>query len=260
MILILAFVFGAIIGSFLNVVSLRFNTGTGLNGRSKCMSCGKQLTWTELIPVVSFLAQRGKCRKCKAKVSWQYPLIEFLAGAVFVALFWKFPPDTYAHAASTFLYIIATCLLLVIAAYDQKHKIIPDKFVYAFDALALVSVFVGGVSLIHSPHLWTLAAGPIIALPFAFLWAVSRGKWMGFGDAKLALGIGWFLGLNGGANALIWAFWIGAAVGIAWMFAINRRWKGGMEIPFGPFLILGMYAVLLFGLQAIDFRLLQALF
>ncbi|MDE1975432.1 MAG: prepilin peptidase [Patescibacteria group bacterium] len=258
--LILAFCFGAVIGSFLNVVSLRFNTGVGVGGRSKCMSCGKQLSWTELVPIASFLAQRGRCRKCKTRLSWQYPLVEFLAGAVFVLIFYKFPPDTYAHAATTAIYIVSSCLLLVIAAYDMKHKIIPDKFVYAFDALALVGVFVGGASVIHGPHMWTLAAGPVLALPFALIWLASKGAWMGLGDAKLTLGIGWLLGMNGGANAVIWAFWIGAAISIAWMLAAYKRFKGGIEVPFGPYLILGLYIVLFFGWQVIDLRVLAAVF
>ena len=257
--LILAFVFGAVIGSFLNVVSLRFNTGKGLDGRSMCMSCGKTLTWIELIPIVSFVAQKGKCLKCRSKISWQYPLLEFVAGIIFASIFFAYPPTSAVAALTTAIYLLESCLLLVIAAYDIKHKIIPDRFSYAFSAIALASVFVGGSSWIHAPHLWTLLAGPILALPFALLWAVSKGDWMGFGDAKLTLGIGWLLGLNGGANAVILAFWIGAAISLIWMFATYGRFKSRLEIPFGPYLILGLYAVLLFHAQVLDFRLLAGL-
>lgn len=258
--LILTFIFGSIIGSFLNVVSLRFNTGMGVNGRSKCMSCGKTLTWIELIPILSFLAQKGACRKCMSKISWQYPLVEFLAGAIFVLIFFKFPPMDTLSALTTAIYIVESCILIVITVYDIKHKIIPDPLVWTFNAIALLRVFVGGASFIHGPHLWTLLAGPILALPFALIWLVSKGRWMGLGDAKLTLGIGWLLGLNGGANALILAFWIGAAMSLIWMFVVHKRFKGKTEIPFGPYLILGLYLVLLFGIQAIDFRILQALF
>src|SRR5574343_2050011 len=115
--LILSFVFGAIVGSFLNVVSLRFNTGVGLGGRSKCMSCGTGLTWKELVPIFSFLFQRGACKKCKSKISWQYPLVEFVAGVIFVLIFIIFPPTSYVAGLQTLLYIIATCLLLVISVY-----------------------------------------------------------------------------------------------------------------------------------------------
>ncbi|MFA6432941.1 MAG: prepilin peptidase [Candidatus Paceibacterota bacterium] len=258
--LVLSFIFGTIIGSFLNVVALRFNTGTGLSGRSKCMSCGRSLTWVELIPIFSFLLQRGACRKCKSKISWQYPLVEFVAGAIFVLIFFKFPPTSTLAAITTLIYLVETCILIAISIYDIKHKIIPDSFVYTFDAIALASVFVGGASWLHAPHLATLLAGPILALPFALFWLVSRGKWMGLGDAKLTLGIGWLLGLNGGANALIWAVWIGAALGLIWMFAKMGRFKRGTEIPFGPYIIVGFYLVLLFGFQAIDLRMLEFVF
>lgn len=258
--LILAFCFGAVIGSFLNVVSLRFNTGAGLGGRSKCMACGKKLAWPELVPIASFLFQKGKCRKCKARISWQYPTLEFLAGAAFVLILYKFPPNSSAHAAAAAMYLVETCLLMVIAAYDWKHKIIPDGFVYAFGAAALAGTFVGGPSLVHWPHLWTLAAGPVLAAPFALVWLLSNGRWIGLGDAKLTLGIGWLLGLNGGANAVIWAVWIGAAFSLAWMFVAYGRFKTRTEVPLGPYLILGLYLVLLFGWQAVDFRALAAVF
>src|SRR6185369_2783346 len=92
LILVVCFIFGTIVGSFLNVLALRFNTGMGIRGRSKCMSCSKTLTWVELIPIVSFALQRGACRSCRTKISWQYPLVEFLAGALFVLIFLLYPP------------------------------------------------------------------------------------------------------------------------------------------------------------------------
>ena len=194
--LILSFVFGTIVGSFLNVVSLRFNTGVGVNGRSKCMSCGNQLTWKELIPLLSFAYQKGSCKKCKSKISWQYPLVEFGAGVVFVMIFLTFPPLTFFSAVTTAIYIIATCLLIVISVYDIKHKIIPDSFVYSFALLSLVNLCVGGTSWSHVPSIAAFVAGPALALPFALIWLISKGTWMGLGDAKLVLGIGWFLGIS----------------------------------------------------------------
>lgn len=258
--LILSFVFGAIVGSFLNVVSLRFNTGMGLGGRSKCMSCGKMLSWKELVPIASFLWQKGACKKCKSKISWQYPLVELMGGVIFLLIFLKYPPISGPEAATTLIYLITACLLVVIAAYDAKHKIIPDKFVWVFNAIALASVFVGGHTWVHMPYLWTLLAGPLAALPFALLWAVSKGKWMGLGDAKLSLGIGWLLGLSGAVNALILAFWIAAAMSILWMLITRKRIKRGAEIPFGPYLILGFYLVLIFGITVIDVHTLVELF
>lgn len=244
---------GAIIGSFLNVVALRLRTGVGVRGRSMCMSCGKALAWYELVPVASFVAQRGRCRGCRARISWQYPLVE--AG---VALSFALAYARYGLGWELLLVLAAISVLVVITVYDARHKIIPDGCVWLFDALTLALALT--VHLPAGPHLWTILAGPLLAAPFALLWLVSRGRWIGLGDAKLLLGIGWLLGLNGGANAVILACWTGAAVGIVWMFAKHHGWKRGAEIPFGPFLILGTLLVLLFGLHVVDFRVLGLLF
>lgn len=252
--LFFAFVLGAIIGSFLNVVVLRWNTGLGLKGRSKCMTCARQLGWQELIPIFSFIFLLGKCRSCKNSISWQYPLVELATGLLFAAIFIKFPPVWSLEIVATIIYLFITCLLVVITVYDIKHKIIPDSFVYAFDILALAMVFIGGPAFFHAPHIWTILAGPLLALPFALLWLISEGKWIGLGDAKLVLGLGWLLGLHAEINAVVISFWVGAAVSIVWMLITYGRFKKGLEIPFGPFLILAAYLVLLFGLNVIDLR------
>lgn len=257
---IISFVLGAVIGSFLNVVALRIRTGVGLGGRSKCMSCGKTLYWQELIPVLSFVFLSGKCRGCKAQISWQYPVVELLTGFLFVFILSVFPPASYLALVMTLIHLVVACILVVIAVYDVRHKIIPDSLVYAFDILALLTVFMSSQSWFTAPHVWTILAGPILALPFALLWAVSNGRWIGLGDSKLVLGIGWLLGLNAGANAVILAFWIGAAVSVIWLLATMKGFRKGTEIPFGPFLILGFYLVLLSGLEVIDFRILGTLF
>lgn len=250
--LVLSFIFGTVVGSFLNVVSLRFNTGFTVGGRSMCMSCGKTLTWRELVPILSFAAQRGSCKKCKSKISVQYPLVEFIAGAIFVLIFTVFPPTTLLSAFSTLLYTFVSCILVVIAVYDIKHKIIPDEFVYVFILASLVGLLVGGSSWLHLPSITAFVAGPLLALPFAAIWLVSKGTWMGLGDAKLVLGIGWLLGISAGINAIILAFWIAAVISVAWLFITYRRFKPRTEIPFGPYLILGMYLVLIFKFQVID--------
>lgn len=257
--LILSFIFGTAIGSFLNVISLRFNTGTGIRGRSKCMSCGNILTWKELIPIFSFIWLKRSCSKCRSKISWQYPLVEFTAGAVFVLIFFVFPPVTLLASFTTLVYLLATCLLLVIAIYDIKHKIIPDDFVYVFILLSLLNLVVGGYQWLHMPTISALVSGPLLALPFAFLSFVSRETWMGWGDSKLVLGIGWFLGISGGVNAIILAFWIATVISVVWLFVTYKKFKPKTQIPFGPYLILGMYLVLLFDIRVIDMSMLKQL-
>ncbi len=223
-----------------------------LNGRSKCFSCGKNLLWYELIPIFSFLFQKGKCKKCKSKISWQYPIIEILAGLMFLMIFYVFPPTTFANSIQTLFYIFITCILLVITIYDIRHKIIPDALSYTFSTLALLHLFISPDLSIVIPSWLSLLSGPILALPFILLWLISKGKWMGLGDGKIVFGIGWLLGFNLAISAIILAFWIGSVISIVWMYIVFKKIKSKYEIPFGPYLILGMYLVLLFGIQVID--------
>ena len=239
---IIVFVLGLIIGSFLNVVILRYNTGRTLSGRSGCLTCGKKLNWSELLPVVSFIWQRGRCRGCRSKISWQYPLVELLTGLLFALIYWHLAGQ---WPEIIFYWLIAS-LLIIITVYDFKHQIIPDKFVFIFILLALLKLnIVGGLAT---------------ALPLFFLWAASRGRWLGFGDVKLALGIGLLLDWQFGLSALALAFWLGAFVGlflIAWgKTQLWRRWKSytmKSEVPFAPFLILGFWLVFFLSINVLVF-------
>ncbi len=241
--LLFSFILGTIIGSFLNVVAYRYNTGMTLGGRSKCFSCNKTLTWIELFPIFSFIAQRGACKTCKSRISWQYPLVELISGILFILVFYYFPPVSLEASVDTLYYLIITSLLIVITVYDIKHKIIPDLLVYTFASLALIHIYYIGITPSH------LLAGPILALPFALIWLLSKGKWMGLGDAKLILGIGWVLGLFPGLSAITLAFWIGAVVSVIWMLIVLKKFRSNYEIPFGPYLIIGMYIVLFFHIE-----------
>ncbi|MCR4274959.1 MAG: prepilin peptidase [Candidatus Campbellbacteria bacterium] len=259
------FCLGAIVGSFLNVVILRYNTGRTIAGRSGCAQCGAQLRWFELLPIGSFLIQKGKCRTCGSSISWQYPLVELLTAILFVLNYYRFGIENL----TTFVFsLVIWALLVVILVYDMRHKIIPDAFVYAFIAFSFIALFLPahtGESF-ASPSLNILLAGPLIALPFAFLWLVSGGRWMGFGDAKLALGIGWVLGITGGLSALFFAFWIGAVVSIVLVCVdyaqyahacalseVHGRFTMKSEVPFAPFLILGFAIVFFFNINLVAY-------
>ena len=260
---IIFFFFGTIIGSFLNVVLYRFNTGKTLMGRSKCFSCKRELSPIDLVPVLSYLVFRGKCRTCKSKISAQYPLVEIGTGILFALTYYYFSAIALVHPtvfATQFVYtLIIMSILMLITVYDMKHKIIPDSFVFTFIGLSFLTLFLGfdsfGALTMRLPTFLELASGFILAFPFYFLWLVSDGKWMGFGDAKLALGFGWFLGLGKGATAIVFGFWIGAAVSILLLLlgkvshAYQYKKLLGFkvphismksEVPFAPFLILGL--------------------
>ncbi len=258
-ILIFVFIFllGTIIGSFLNVVIYRFNTGrTIVKGRSICMTCNRTLRWYELIPILSYVMQSGKCLRCKEVISHQYPIVEFVTGLVFVLIAYHFLPAlyfvplSYLFLVTYFVFIFS--ILIVISVYDIRHKVIPDKLVLVFIIASFLSIFINHMSVgqlfIH-PNLSYILAGPILASPFALLWLLSRGKWMGLGDAKLMLGIGWMLGLSLGIASIILSFWIGAVISLLVMFASKKKINMKSEIPFAPFLIIGALIVFLFSLD-----------
>jgi leader peptidase (prepilin peptidase)/N-methyltransferase len=251
--IIYLFVLGLLIGSFLNVVILRYNTGKSLSGRSGCFSCRHALGWYELVPVLSFLVLSGRCRHCGSKISRQYIGVELSTGILFALSAWRFYPDI---SASVFACLLSA-VLVVIVAYDLKHQIIPDLPAYLFIVLAILSpIFfrldAGLTTGLGTMVLKGLGAGLLYFLIFASIWYFSGGHWMGFGDAKLAFGIGALLGFFGGFNALVLAFWTGALVGLALIglsrLKLARRYSIKSEVPFAPFLALGLVIYLFFGL------------
>lgn len=272
------FLFGIAVGSFVNVLTLRYHTGRGLLGRSACFSCGHNIPWYDLIPVVSFLLLRGRCRFCKAKLSIQYPLVELASGLLFLALSLKFfssdllfqaqvPPFSTLYLLLTTYFLIFP-LLLAIFVYDLRHKIIPDALVWLFAGLSFLHASLGAAGFLGDGTSSAILAGPVLAAPFAFLWVFSRGWWIGLGDAKLSLGIGWLLGLEGGASAIILGIWIGAAVSLllilagkisdrfprhAGLFSFASGLTMKSEIPLGPFLILGTLIIFFTKLSVFSF-------
>src|SRR3989344_5580086 len=208
---VFVFLFGAVVGSFLNVVILRLNTGQSIvSGRSKCFTCAKKLKWHELLPIVSFVFLRGKCSACKTKISWQYPLVETITGIIFVLLFQQSQIS------------------------NLKSQNILDFGFRILDWNALL-------------------AGFILFAFFALLWGMSKGRWMGFGDAKLALGIGWLLGITKGIAAITLAFWVGAIVGVLLIYLNKNKYGLKSSIAFGPFMILGTIISFFWGEKIIGF-------
>lgn len=272
-------VLGAIVGSFLNVVIYRYNTGvSALSGRSFCFSCAHTLGWYDLVPLGSFILQRGRCRYCKTPLSWQYPLVETATAVLFFLMAVTIiPPASVIDmrvALELAVYLVMTSLLVVITVYDIRHTIIPNPFVYTFDLLTLLPAL--GIIGVGMAVTTTLLAGPLLALPFALLWLISQGRWLGLGDAKLVLGMGWLLGLSGGLAAVMIAFWAGAIIGLLLMAVSRaRRWivvhtkptswigrllgsVGGYtiksEIPFGPFLVAATFFVFFYDITFLDIQ------
>jgi leader peptidase (prepilin peptidase) / N-methyltransferase len=264
---IFVFIFGAIIGSFLNVVILRWNSGKTVLGRSGCFSCGKELKWYELFPIFSFLFLNGKCSSCKARISIQYPLVELASGLLFVFLFVRIFDsfDFVSLFDVRYLWFALSCVLwsslLVVAVYDIRHQIIPNFFSLVFFITAIlitwIESIIGGNALIRD-HIF----GALIVGGFLFLvWLVTRGRGMGFGDVKLAVSIGLYLGVAEGLSAMAFAFWIGAVYALTmlgWSRYSPKTGKNQLslakkqltmksKVPFGPFLIIGTFLALAFG-------------
>ena len=251
---IIFFVLGLAIGSFLNVVIFRYNTHRSFRGHSGCMTCQKKLSWYELVPVFSFLFLKGRCKGCKTRISVQYPIVEVVTGFIFMGLFLKlqniFFLDTFGFTVSYAYYAIIFSLLLVISIYDLKHKIIPDPLALVLGFLSFVGLFLfSNYNFhLHFPSLMEFLSGILIASPFAILWLVSKGEWMGLGDAKLAISFGWFLGILPAISGLVLAFWTGAIFGLV-LIAFSKKHGMKSEIPFAPFLVFGVIMVFIFELQ-----------
>ncbi|MFH0906645.1 MAG: prepilin peptidase [bacterium] len=237
MLIILVFIFGLIIGSFLNVVICRLKTKEPIFfSRSYCPKCRAVLKWFDLIPVLSFLFKKGKCSYCDKEISWQYPLVELATGALFVLALCQF--SSFAGKFdffNFFYYLLIICFLLIIFVYDLKHYIIPDKIVFPAILLVLVIkiiarfVFDSDINW-FSDLLATFSASGF----FLFLVLISKGKWMGLGDVKLAILMGLVLGWPNILLALFLSFFVGAIVGLG-LIAFGKKCLKS-EVPFGPFL------------------------
>lgn len=259
------FILGAIVGSFLNVLILKYNTGRTAGGRSSCMSCLRTLEWYELVPILSFFFLRGRCRTCTSKLSWQYPLVELSSGLLFAFTYSMDLPIT-----STLFVLLVATLFLFIVVYDLRHMIIPEVPMYVLIAVSFAALFFDPVLLsLHMPNWWDAAMGPLLFFFFTALFVATQGRGVGFGDAKLSLAIGFLLGFPEAFSALLLSFWIGAGVGIVlllWSHFARRighkrmlyfsyvpqfLWHSKSEIPFAPFLALGTFLVYFFDVSVL---------
>ncbi len=262
---IFIFGFGLIIGSFLNVVIFRMEKSESLGGRSYCLNCKSQLSWRDLIPVLSFIFLGGKCRYCKTKVSLQYPIVEILTALTFLLIVNYQATTTHQFPISNLLntifliYIFSS--LIVIFFYDSKHYIIPDKVLFPAIVISFIYRFLDFKNLdlivnwpsgfwISIPILNYLFAALLASGFFLIIYLISKGQWMGFGDVKLAILLGLIVGFPIILVALFLAFFFGAIIGII----VILFKKGGLrsQLPFAPFLILGSFIALFWGQKIID--------
>lgn len=234
---ILFLIIGLSIGSFLNVLVLRIDKlSTVWRGRSECPHCKHELSWYDLIPIFSFATLLGKCRYCKKPISWQYPAMEFGVGLLFVLLFLKL-----GLGLSLVYYLTIFSILTVVFVHDLKTQMVPEDFVW----LALILSFAGGWYFGNFTF-WNMILGGLIAGGlFALLVIVSKETWMGAGDIKIGLILGFLLGYPVAIFGLFTSFVLGAVVGLAYMKLGKKTIKD--PLPFAPFLIVAILIGMTFG-------------
>jgi leader peptidase (prepilin peptidase)/N-methyltransferase len=239
-------IFGVILGSFVNAWVWRTrNDKSVAKGRSECPKCHHQLVWYDLVPVLSYLSLKGKCRYCKAHISAQYPIVETGTAVLFGLLYWVLNPIGLYGWAQFVILIIASVLLMSAFVYDALYMELPEKYTLPAILLGVASIgikafYIGWDSLV--PQLIGLAT---VVLFYTSLWYFSRGKWLGAGDIRIAAIMGLFLEPKQLVVALFFTYVLGAMYGL--LVIIRSKKKKGIKVPFGPFMMLGLYIGLLFG-------------
>ncbi|MDP3014871.1 MAG: prepilin peptidase [bacterium] len=291
------FIFGLAVGSFLNVVALRYRPTFKLlnfktlklylGGRSKCPICHKTLVWYELIPIFSFLIQKGKCRHCGHLISLQYPLVEILSGLIFVFVPLSLSSLMVNGQWSTVIWLLVFLLFLLLSIIDFRQYIIPDSINLSLAVLGIVLIFleVGlpniNVNLweVRPPQIdnfsffghyamlfdfwplsivnsqWLMVMNHLFAalIAMAFFGAIillTKGKAMGVGDFKLVGALGLIFGWPDILMVLFLAFIIGAVFSV--ILLIGKKKKIKEAVPFGPFLVVASSLTFFFGYQIID--------
>ena len=254
---IFVFVFGLFIGSFLNacIYRLPLNLSVSNPKRSFCPICKNQIKFYDNIPILSYIFLKGKCRVCKAKISFRYPFIELLTGLMAICVFSK-----YYISVESLIYFGFIASLIVVIFIDIDYQIIPDEIslsgiVLGF-SISFLSFFLDKNILIISPKESFLG----ILIGGGILWAIAQGYYllkkqegMGGGDIKLLAMIGAFLGVKGVLFTVFISSLTGTLIGIIIMLCQKKDLK--FAVPFGPFLSIGAISYVFFGENLIDFYL-----
>lgn len=236
----IVFLYGIVIGSFLNVCIYRIPLGESVaKERSHCMRCGHMLSWFELIPIFSWLALRGRCRKCKANISAQYPLIEALNGILYAVVF-------YVHGFSweSGIYCLMTSALIVLSVIDERTGEIPVGI-----NIFLLVLGVAEVALSHEMWLSHVIGMVAVSGVLELLFILSKGNAIGGGDIKLMATAGLILGWQ----KIVLAFFIGCILGSIIHLSRMKLTKAEHVLAFGPYLSAGVFIAAVWGAQMIHF-------
>lgn len=238
---VFAFIFGAVVGSFLNVCIFRLPDKVSIiKPLSRCPSCEHPIRFYDNIPLVSFILLKGKCRDCGAKISWRYPLVELITALLSLLLFLKFGLNLQFLAVFIF-----TAVLIIIAFIDLDHQIIPDILTLpGIPVFFLAAIFIMKVNWLEALIGLGVGGGVLFAIAFVYE-AITKREGMGGGDIKLLAMIGGFFGWKSLIFILLFSSFSGALVGITAMIIKKQDLK--YAVPFGPFLSAAAIAYIFWG-------------
>lgn len=251
------FVLGLIAGSFLNVIVYRTHKGQSFaRGRSQCESCSHPLSALDLVPVLSWLGLRGRCRYCRTKISWQHPAIELITGLVFGLSYVFWPTSVHANGQVVLFvgWLMAAVGLIALAVYDLRWMLLPNKIIYPTLLVAVVSR--SSYLMFFEPNrphaLFNWFGGVVVASGlFLALHIISSGKWIGFGDVRLGLVTGTLLADPLKAFLMVFAAsLLGSLAAFGLIIFGQKSFKS--KIAYGPFLIAATFLSGLFGQSVID--------
>ena len=239
---LVAFVFGTVVGSFLNVVIYRLPRGESISyPPSRCPSCGARVRPWHNVPIVSFVFLKGRCRDCAARISLRYPLVEGLAGLLTAGIWAKYGASPAAAA-----YFILVCGLIAVTFIDFDHMIIPDSLSLGGVVVGFATSLVTSLGWLGSVAGLVVGGGSLLLVYLAYL-ALTRREGMGLGDVKLLAAIGAFLGWRAVLFTIFVSSVTGAAIGGA---AVGFRLR--QAIPYGVFLAFGAVVYIFWGPLLID--------
>lgn len=227
---IFIFIFGLIVGSFLNAYIYRLSVNKSVSqGRSFCPHCHQTLAARDLVPVVSFVMLRGRCRYCHGAISWQYPLVELTTALAWLGLYLYF-----GFTLLTVVYALWTAILIVIFVYDLLHQLILDRVTIPAGFVIFISAYVTERTFDN------LIIGALVGGGFFFLqYTLTSGRWVGGGDIRFGVLMGLMLGWPGVLFAIGLAYMVGALVGT--VLVGLRKKKLSSAVPFGTFLAVATY-------------------
>lgn len=238
---VFAFIFGAAIGSFLNVCIFRIPAKVSIvKPSSQCPSCHQPIRFYDNIPIISFILLKARCRNCGEKISWRYPLVELITAIFALLLFMKF-----GLSLNFIVFFVFTAVLIVITFIDLDHQIIPDILsLPGIPIFFLAAVFIVKVPWYEALIGLLIGGGVLFAIAFVYEFITKR-EGMGGGDMKLLAMIGGFFGWKSLIFILLFSSFTGALVGIAAMIIKKKDMK--YAVPFGPFLSAAAVAYIFVG-------------